>query len=106
MKYLNASNYQLVKQDGSREVPLPGYPVYPPNEDIYNQDKEEADTDPEQLSKIKGGITFDELEVPGSELDDSQEAIGSEDEENNYYSVGGDDHDRLEEDTDNFGAHQ
>jgi hypothetical protein len=28
----------------------------------------------------------DELDVPGSELDDEQERIGSEDEENNSYS--------------------
>ena len=40
----------------------------------------------------------DDLDVPGSELDDKDEKIGSEDEENNYYSIGGDDHDDLEED--------
>jgi hypothetical protein len=31
-------------------------------------------------------------------LDDELEDIGGEDEENNYYSVGGDDHDNLDED--------
>lgn len=31
----------------------------------------------------------DDLDVPGSELDDDQEDIGGEDEENNYYSLGG-----------------
>jgi hypothetical protein len=31
-------------------------------------------------------------------LDDAQENIGSEDEENNYYSLGGDDHENLDED--------
>jgi hypothetical protein len=31
-------------------------------------------------------------------LDDHQEDIGSEDEENNYYSLGGDDNSDLEED--------
>lgn len=30
------------------------------------------------------------LDVPGSELDDANEDIGEEDEENNYYSLGGD----------------
>ena len=35
--------------------------------------------------------------MPGSELDDEQEQIGNEDEENNYYSLGGDDHNDLEE---------
>ena len=38
-----------------------------------------------------------DLDIPGSELDDQQEDIGSEDEENNYYSLGGDDHIDLEE---------
>ncbi len=39
-----------------------------------------------------------DLDVPGSELDDDNEAVGAEDEENNYYSVGGDNHNKLEED--------
>ena len=30
------------------------------------------------------------LDVPGAELDDDNEDIGAEDEENNYYSLGGD----------------
>lgn len=33
-----------------------------------------------------------DLDVPGSELDDASEAVGSEDEENNNYSLGGDAH--------------
>jgi hypothetical protein len=33
-----------------------------------------------------------DLDVPGSELDDANEAIGAEDEENNSYSLGGDRH--------------
>ncbi len=40
----------------------------------------------------------EELDIPGSELDDVTEEIGSEDEENNYYSIGGDQHENLEED--------
>ena len=40
----------------------------------------------------------DDLDVPGSELDDENENLGEEDEENNYYSLGGDRHDSLEED--------
>jgi hypothetical protein len=32
------------------------------------------------------------------ELDDKHREIGSEDEENNYYSIGGDNHNDLEED--------
>ena len=38
------------------------------------------------------------LDIPVVELDDPDEAIGEEDEENNYYSLGGDSHDDLEED--------
>ncbi|MEX2235183.1 MAG: hypothetical protein WD824_23675 [Cyclobacteriaceae bacterium] len=38
-----------------------------------------------------------DLDIPGAELDDENEAIGSEDEENNSYSLGGDAHeDNLE----------
>lgn len=39
-----------------------------------------------------------DLDIPGSEQDDNQEMIGSEDEENNSYSLGGDNHENLEED--------
>lgn len=57
---------------------------------------EEVDERNEQdFTTIKTGA---DLDVPGSELDDQQENIGSEDEENNYYSLGGDDHNDLEED--------
>lgn len=38
------------------------------------------------------------LDIPGTELDDENEAIGAEDEENNYYSLGGDRHEWQEED--------
>lgn len=39
-----------------------------------------------------------DLDIPGSELDDESESIGEEDEENNYYSLGGDRHEAQEED--------
>ena len=45
-------------------------------------------------------LTGDDLDIPGAELDDSNEEIGEEDEENNYYSLGGDNHDDLEESKD------
>lgn len=72
--------------------PLPGYPVYPAGEDIFNHSKEE-DINLEDESMISS----DGLDVPGADLDDEAEAIGSEDEENNYYSLGGDDHNDLDE---------
>lgn len=44
--------------------------------------------DDEQLIERRRKVDFsgDDLDVPGSELDDEQERIGSEDEENNSYS--------------------
>jgi hypothetical protein len=42
--------------------------------------------DEEENNDLSGS----DLDIPGSELDDAQENIGSEDEENNYYSLGGD----------------
>ena len=45
----------------------------------------------------ENALTGEDLDIPGAELDDADEEIGKEDEENNYYSLGGDDHDDLEE---------
>ena len=98
---------------GSESVKLEGYPLYPPSEDIYAQGKKEMKLNPSDLSKNKApnedvgsmnekdfavDMSGDDLDVPGSELDDQQESVGSEDEENNYYSLGGDNHNDLDED--------
>jgi len=111
----------MKKKEGKPEVSnqqndnFPGYPQYPASEDIYNKFHKEFDIDPENLSKKKEIIKIDkvekpnekgfkddksgtDLDIPGSELDDEQENIGSEDEENNSYSIGGDNHNNLEED--------
>ena len=73
---------------------------YPANEDIYNQEERLEDIDPEDISgeriinndnhewKQNSDKIGNDLDVPGAELDDAQEDIGSEDEENNYYSEG------------------
>lgn len=55
--------------------------------------------DDEQLRHRTRPVDFTgkDLDIPGSELDDDKEAIGSEDEENNSYSLGGDRHEDLEE---------
>jgi hypothetical protein len=118
MNILVEKKYLIVKVENIEEKdPLPGYPAYPVSEDIYSQCKEESEINPEEIEKkknIERGDGFDEfnvkdfedhmsgddLDVPGSELDDAQESIGSEDEENNYYSLGGDDHDNLDENKD------
>ena len=55
--------------------------------------------DDELLKGRDYDFSGDDLDVPGSELDDDEEEIGEEDEENNPYSLGGDDHDDLEEDS-------
>ena len=59
--------------------------------------------DDEQLKHRKWPVDFTarDLDVPGSELDDRNEMIGSEDEENNSYSLGGDNKENLEEDSTN-----
>lgn len=86
---------------------FPGYPPYPKSEDIYNHDKREEDVEPDDKTiitkqagtlKSPANANQEELDIPGAELDDADEAIGHEDEENNYYSLGGDNHEDLEED--------
>jgi hypothetical protein len=87
-----------------------GYPPYPPSEDIYNQFTEEMDIDPENLLEMKPrnaddnikprneeDLVGDDSDVPNSEADDAEEVVGSKDEENNYYNIGGENHDNLEE---------
>jgi hypothetical protein len=103
-----------VPESKNKDNGLPGYPAYPESEDIYNIYLEESDINPEDINQKKEyserikvrkkevmefGDEFPDLDldVPGSELDDDMENIGSEDEENNYYSLGGDDHIDLEE---------
>lgn len=98
-----------------KEDNLPGYPVYPEDEDIYVKYKECKEINPEDPSGFKESgensiaglsdkkglddhVPGSDLDIPGSEQDDKQENEGSEDEENDYYSLGGDDHDDLEED--------
>lgn len=54
----------------------------------------------EQLKNRVWPVDFQggDLDVPGSEDDDAREEVGAEDEENNPYSLGGDNHEDLEED--------
>jgi hypothetical protein len=49
-------------------------------------------------SAMNTRVNADDLDIPGAELDNENEDIGEEDEENNYYSLGGDRHEDLEED--------
>jgi hypothetical protein len=101
--------------DKERSSKLPGYPLYPASEDIFSKFREEGSLNPEDTSIPKApnedssagknnekdfneDVSGGDLDVPGSELDEKQGNMGSEDEENNYYSLGGDDHNDLEED--------
>ena len=86
---------------------------YAPEDDIYARDKEMQDINPEDISSKKvpnvendfpkeigvfNRFGAEDLDVPGTELDDADEMIGAEDEENNYYSIAGDNYKELEED--------
>ena len=76
--------------------------TYPPQEDIYKRERKVDNLNPDDNSEItedndeddvrneksfKDDKSGDDLDVPGSELDDREEANGNEDEENNYYSL-------------------
>lgn len=115
IKNRRAASVSVSKADA-----YPAYPTYADEEDIYRQGQKE-DIEPEHVAELRNpkrkvsgirkkavsryhddDVSDEYLDIPGSELDDDQEDIGSEDEENNYYSLGGDDHDNLEEDRDNY----
>jgi hypothetical protein len=115
MEKIKADTVAAENNSGNdKTINLPGYPSYPADEDIYNNFKEETDVNPEDITKKKidneteasesakkrghnTEKTGGDLDVPGSELDDTLEDIGNEDEENNYYSIGGDAHLDLDE---------
>lgn len=117
-KKADKTNLPVEQADKEVEIDRPGYLLYPVSDDIYGKYKEEGNIDPEDISKKKEpgknsktgksnekdfveDESASDLDVPGSELDDPQETVGNEDEENNYYSLGGDDHNDLDEDKGN-----
>ncbi len=101
------------KAEQTEDEKFPGYPAYPASEDItYRGEQEDLDVEKvtrsarinnelARESSVDSGEMDEGLDVPGADLDDSNEMIGEEDEENNYYSLGGDRHEDLEEDNDN-----
>ncbi|MES2795882.1 MAG: hypothetical protein V4683_07955 [Bacteroidota bacterium] len=92
-----------VENSNPKTKDFPGYPLYPASEDIYHRGHKVGDENYKEDSvipnekQVKDDSSEYDLDVPGAELDDNQEAIGNEDEENNYYSLGGDNHNDLEE---------
>lgn len=95
---------QLAKLKAIREKETnqEGYPLYPVSEDVYSlyrngisEDKDDLQhtyivnkAEPFNEKSFEEDVSGGDLDIPGSELDDAQEAIGNEDEENNYYSLG------------------
>lgn len=71
---------------------------------LESDETNDADVTPEEIADLRAtagedvkNATGDDLDIPGAEQDDKDEEIGEEDEENNYYSLGGDAHNNLEE---------
>ncbi len=104
-----------------KHAPLPeeskiveGYPQYPAADDIYARSVNLVDANPENPNEKKqpndtkknvanekdftDDMTGGDLDVPGTEDDNSMSRVGIEDEENNLYSLGGDEHENLDED--------
>lgn len=105
-------NISEQKRNNEDKDDFPDYPHYPASEDIFNREKE-VDLNTEDLTKVKDTIhnpgernqksflqdmTGEDLDIPGSNADEAKSNAGKEDEENNYYSLGGDNHNDLEED--------
>ncbi len=107
-------SYNMIVQTPYQDE-FPGYPVYAACDDIYMRGSKQKNVNPEDIHSYKhlygtnmGKFTNKEklnndervsnLDVPGADLDEEDQNVGNEDEENNYYSLGGDDHNDLDED--------
>lgn len=56
-----------------------------------SMDNTDADGDPlNEVNSLRSDVSGSDLDIPGAEEDDENESIGEEDEENNFYSLGGD----------------
>lgn len=66
--------------------------VTPGDEDAQQLERGTLDNEDDEGAPLNEGdeVSGNDLDVPGSELDDDNEDIGEEDEENNSYSLGGD----------------
>ena len=76
---------------------------YSPENDIFNQEEHvplDGDGNPILHEQPDVERLGDDLDVPGSAADDAMEKIGSEDEENNFYSLSDneDNHEETNED--------
>jgi hypothetical protein len=79
---------------------VPGTEADVTKEDLLILGAQDIDMDDDEEAidnRVLSGELDTGLDVPGGELDDSNEELGEEDEENNYYSLGGDRQENLEE---------
>lgn len=76
---------------------------YSSENDIFNQEEHislDGDGNPIENEQQEIEKVGDDLDVPGSSADDEMEEIGSEDEENNYYSLSDNEDNHEEENED------
>jgi len=65
---------------------------------LLNSSLDNVDADGDPLNEGSSmDMTGENLDIPGGSADDADKLIGEEDEENNYYSLGGDLHESQEE---------
>lgn len=73
----------------------------PDGRNLINSALDDTDNDGDPLNEpgsMMNDVSGADLDVPGSSADDADDLLGEEDEENNYYSLGGDLHENQEED--------
>jgi hypothetical protein len=100
---------RLPQQIGNQEQDeLEGYPLYPEEEDIYLKGKRNRKLNPDDVLNFtlpekptnkknpNEDSVSEDLDLLEVEADEEVQ-LGIEDEENNYFSLGGDDHNDLEE---------
>jgi hypothetical protein len=81
----------LIDLDAETEL-VPGTSSDVTEEEIMELGDKNKDLDLGDDETFPGDLPEDDILIPGAELDDLGEKNGSEDEENNYYSLGGDNH--------------
>jgi hypothetical protein len=110
----NKTNKIDNRDEGSIEnnVFYMGYPTFPFEQNVAQKLQEEINVASlnamsfqgldKNLKKLNeqnqsGDCNGNDMDIPETELDNTDEAMGSEDEENNHYSLGGDNHNDLGE---------
>jgi hypothetical protein len=93
------------RTDDEDEVRIvPGTEADVTEEDLILLGDKDADQDMNDDELIRGNARVDsvdneaDLDIPGADQDEGDDAMGQYDEENNYYSLGGDRHENLDED--------